>query len=147
VLTSSGRLVHAEGTARDQDAREKLRDAAIAIDRARGSLRRKNDDEALQLWRVLVDGEWSLVDRFDSDGRRYMVARKNAPQVKDPRALTLRERQVVALTSLGHSIKLIGYELGVSHSSVINARKQAMRKLGLESLSDLVRFMSALRPT
>jgi DNA-binding CsgD family transcriptional regulator len=141
VLAPSGKVVHAERTAREPNARQKLRDAAVAIDRARGAIRRKDEEGAVRLWRVLVDGEWSLVDRFDTDGRRYIVARKNAPT----RALTLRERQVVSLISLGHHIKLISYELGVSQASVVAARKQAMLKLGVDKLSDLIQLVSAVR--
>jgi DNA-binding CsgD family transcriptional regulator len=144
VLTTAGKVVHAEGNARD--ARERLRDAAIAMDRARGSLRREDDDAALGLWRVLVDGEWSLIDQFDRDGRRFIVAHKNDPQVTDPRALTLRERQVLACVAMGHPGKLIAYSLGVSPSSVSMARRTAMRKLGLQTTADVVRLFAEAQP-
>jgi DNA-binding CsgD family transcriptional regulator len=144
VLSPSGAVLHAEGRARERDARESLRAAAVAIDRARGRLRRTAEDEALTMWRVLVSGEWSLIDQFDRDGRRYMVARKNEPYLRDPRALTLRERQVLAATALGHSVKLIAYELGISPSMVSRLRGRAMRKLRLESLLDVVRLMSTV---
>ncbi len=35
-----------------------------------------------------------MVDRFDSDGRRFIVAIKNDPAHSDPRGLTPRERQI-----------------------------------------------------
>jgi hypothetical protein len=56
--------------------------AAKAIDRAR-SRARSNEDEALELWQGLVAGRWSLVEQFDSDGRRFLVARKNDPVVAE----------------------------------------------------------------
>ena len=34
------------------------------------------------------DGRYTVVDRFDTDGRRYVVAYENPPNVRDPRGLT-----------------------------------------------------------
>ncbi|MGA3123070.1 MAG: LuxR C-terminal-related transcriptional regulator [Polyangiaceae bacterium] len=141
VLSPTGTISHAEPSAQKPDARESLRLAAKAIDRARSKMR-SNEDEALDLWRALVAGRWSLVDQFDSDGRRFFVARKNEPDLADPRALTLRERQVLAYVAMGHSIKLIAYCLGVSSSSVSVTRRAAMRKVGLRSPADVVRLFA-----
>ena len=141
VLSPSGSLAHAEAKAQSPSARESLRLAAKAIDRAR-SKARSNEDEALDLWQGLVAGRWSLIEQFDSDGRRFMVARRNDPRVTDPRALGLRERQVLAYAAMGHSLKLIGYSLGISPSSVSTARRTAMRKLGLRTTADVVRLFA-----
>ncbi len=143
VLSPSGKVLHAEGRARHAGVREAMRTAAVKMDRARGPLRRRDAEEALDMWKVLVDGEWSLVEQFDRDGRRFIVACRNATHhPKDPRALTSRERQILTLTALGHSGKLIGYELGLSPSVVTRMRKAAMNKLGLRSRADLVRLLS-----
>jgi len=56
---------------------------------------------AMENWRGLVDGRWSLVDRFDSDGKRFVVAVKNDPEARDPRGLSRREQQVSELVGLG----------------------------------------------
>ena len=141
VLAPSGRVEHAEGDARAKTAREALRDAALRIDRAR-SKSRDDPDEALSLWQGLIAGRWSLVDRFDSDGKRYLVARRNAPHVSDPRALTLRERQVLAYLAMGHPHKLIGYSLGVSVGAVSAHRTSAMRKLGLRTHAEVVQLFA-----
>ena len=137
VLSPSGAIAHAEPQAQGRGARESLRRAARAIDRAR-SRARSNEDEALDLWQGLVAGRWSLVDRFDSDGRRYLVARKNDPDVRDPRALSLRESSVLAYTAMGHPLKLIAYSLGLSPSTVSVNRRTAMRKLGCRTHADIV---------
>jgi DNA-binding CsgD family transcriptional regulator len=129
VLTPSGRVEHATGTASMPSARERLRTAALAADRARGPLRHKDPDEALQIWRGLVAGQWSLVDWFDTDGRRYVIAHENAPLASDPRALTERERQVAGFAALGHSNKVIAYELGLSPSTVGVLLARAKKKL------------------
>ena len=66
----------------------------------------------------VVAGRWSLVERFDSDDRRFLVAHKNDPSNRDPRGLTERERQVLGYAELGRLNKLIAYELGLSPSTV-----------------------------
>jgi DNA-binding CsgD family transcriptional regulator len=144
VLSPSGSMMHGEKDAQSPGARELLRLAAKAIDRAR-SKARSNENEALDLWQGLVAGRWSLVEQFDSDGRRFMVVRRNDPQVTDPRALNLRERQVLAYVAIGHPPKLIGYSLGVSPSSVSMTRRTAMRKLGLKTTADVVRLFAGPR--
>jgi DNA-binding NarL/FixJ family response regulator len=133
VLSPNGRVEHAIGIATGRSSRETLRSAVLAVDRARGPLRRRNPEEALDIWRGLVAGRWSLVDHFDRDGRRYVVAHRNELDAPDPRALTPRERQVAGYANLGHSNKLIAYELGLSRSTVSVLLGRAMVKLGAQS--------------
>jgi DNA-binding CsgD family transcriptional regulator len=135
VLRPDGRLEHAETPARGARARELLERASRALDRARGPLRRSDADEALGIWEGLVAGRWSLVDHFDSDGRRYLLAHRNDPGAPDVRGLTLKERQVIAYVAAGHSNKVIAYELGLSMSTVSGHLARAKRKLGLPSLA------------
>jgi DNA-binding CsgD family transcriptional regulator len=141
VLSLSGAVEHAEPCAQARGVREQLRTAALSIMKAR-SAARLNDDEALDLWKGLVAGRWSLVEHFERDGRRYLFVHKNEPAVRDPRRLTLRERQVLAYTASGDSLKLTAYALGLSVTSIHRHREAAMRKLGLRSLADVVRLFS-----
>jgi DNA-binding CsgD family transcriptional regulator len=143
ILAPDGACVHADGAAQPRSARDDLRQAARAIDRARGSPG-QDQDEALGIWRALCAGRWTLLDRFESDGRRFLVARENSPSVPDPRALTLRERQVVAFAALGYTNKLVAYSLGISPSMVSSHLKSAMNKLGLRSRVELVETFAAL---
>lgn len=145
VLSPEGTVEHAEAPAKGRQARAELRRAAKAIDRAR-SVARSDEDEALDLWQGLVAGRWSLVERFDHDGRRFFVARRNEPEVRDPRALTMRERQVLAYAAMGHRLKLIGYSLGLSIAAVSGHRTRAMRKLGLHSPADIAALFSGTAP-
>jgi DNA-binding NarL/FixJ family response regulator len=92
-------------------------------------LRRRDPLEAVEVWRGLVAGLWSLVDHYDTDGRRYLVAHRNDPTTPDPRGLTERERQVVAYADLGQSNKLIAYQLGLSVSTVAVLLARAREKL------------------
>ena len=95
---------------------------------------------ALELWRGLLAGRWTLVDHFDSDGRRFVLARKNDPSVPEPRALSPRQRQVVFYASLGWSNKEISYALGLSENTVSAHLAQSLSKLGIATRAELVRM-------
>jgi DNA-binding CsgD family transcriptional regulator len=146
ILRPDGHLEHAGQNAKTPAARASLRDAALAMDRARSSLRHKDPDEALWLWRGLVAGRWSLVDKFDSDGRRYLVAHRNDPRTQALAALTAREQQVTAYLALGHSNKRIAYALGLSESTVSEVGRRSLAKLGISSRADLARLYVAGSP-
>jgi DNA-binding CsgD family transcriptional regulator len=90
-----------------------------------------------------VDGTWSLVDHVESDGRRWVLARRNAPGARDPKALSPRERDVLALAALGHSNKYVGYLLGLAPSTVAGHLAAAQRKLRLRSRSELIAMFGA----
>lgn len=141
IVRPGGRVEHAEGAARHERAREVLSRSAIALDRARGPLRRADADEALGIWEGLVAGRWTLVDHFDSDGRRYIFAHRNDPDAPDVRGLTLRQRQVLGYAASGHSNKVISYELGLAPSTVASHLTRATEKLGLSSLAAIREFL------
>jgi DNA-binding NarL/FixJ family response regulator len=143
VLDGGGRLVEARGAARNADARASLRDAVRRIDRIRGADARR-DGDALGAWEALVAGRWSLVDRFESDGRRFVVAVPNDPAHADPRGLTPREHQVATFVGLGHASKQIAYTLGLSTASVTTHASRAAAKLGMRSRAELAAFFSPL---
>ncbi len=113
--------------------------------RSRGPLRRTDPIEALDLWRGLVDGRWSLLEHHESDGRRYLVAIENPPTVTDPRRLSTRERQVVHCVADGNDNVLVGYRLGISASAVASHLSTALRKLGLGSRSELITLVRGIR--
>lgn len=144
VLDPGGKLLHAERDARDEATRESLREAAVRIDRARTRRVSAEIDEPAALWNALVDGSWSLVERFESDGRRLLVARRNDPTTHQTRALTENEKKVVALIALGHSPKLVAYELGFTESWVSALLKSAMAKMGVENRAALVELQGAI---
>jgi DNA-binding NarL/FixJ family response regulator len=143
-MASDGTLLHARGAAREAGARSALRDAARRIDKARCRNSQGRDENPLALWRGLVDGKWSLVERFESDGRRILVARRNDPPVRALRGLDARERKVVALLAVGHSLKLCAYELGRAESTTSEVAQTAMRKMGIGSRAELIEIHGAI---
>jgi len=124
------RVLHAEGAALDPEMREVLRRAARELERSR--VKRGDLVGRLMALRVLVVGRWSLVDHTDHDGKRMVLAQVNKPATPAELlpGLGERERQVAMLLALGHSLKEIGYELGLAVSTVHGAELRARVKLG-----------------
>ncbi|MGH7435154.1 MAG: helix-turn-helix transcriptional regulator, partial [Polyangiaceae bacterium] len=135
ILAPSGEVQHAEGAAKA--ARRALTLAVLAVGRAREDLRADDPDAALEAWRGLVAGRWSLIDHVDTDGKRFLVARRNDPDAPEATGLSLRERQVVAARARGLSFKLIAYDLGLSIATVARSLQSAMTKLGVATDAEL----------
>ena len=138
ILDSNGRIVHAEGAARTTAARQQLRTAATWIDFARSESGRRGGMRALHEWHPLTDARWTLLDTFEENGRRYVVARENQSDLPGIDALTDRERQIVGQAALGQSNKEIAYTLGISANTVRVLMARAARRLGVRSRKELL---------
>jgi len=144
VLTSLGRVEHAEGQARSSHMRREL---ALAV-RQRESIlsaNRYGAEGALRARKGLVAARWTLVDDYVHAGRRYVLARENEPSPRGLESLSRREQQVAVLAAHGRSNKLIAYELGLAHSTVRVLVTRACAKLGVGSRSELVVRVTALQ--
>jgi DNA-binding NarL/FixJ family response regulator len=141
VLAGDGKVLHATTAA--QGAREALRQAALRQDRARGRLRRRDPEAALDAWQALVDGRWSLVDRFESDGKRFVIAVPNPPEATDPRALSESERPLLHYVAMGYSNKLIAYTLGLPEGTISARLAHIKRKLAVRSRQELVQVWAS----
>jgi two-component system, NarL family, response regulator NreC len=85
-------------------------------------------------------------------GRRYLspalseraieaYAKKAQAAPEDPyETLTTREREILQLAAESSSIAEIGARLGISPRTVETHRENLMRKLGLQSQTDLIRY-------
>lgn len=142
VFRADGRLLHADAAA--APVRQALGERVRAWVAARSARRTADPVARLDGWTPLVEGRWSLVERLESDGRRFVVVHENAPDLPDPRALTARERAVVQLVALGDSNKHVAYELGLPLGTVAHALHAGARKLGVRSRAELVRHVRLL---
>lgn len=115
--------------------------AVQRLDRARAGLQKRTADDAVALWRTLIDGRCSLIDVTDHDGRRYLLARRNDASVPEPGALTPDERVVLAMFALGHCGKVVASDLGVAPSTVSARLQSGLHKLGLRSVAELARVL------
>jgi len=89
----------------------------------------------------LLDAVHVAVER---DRARRKQAVRTADLQERYRALTERERDVMALVVLGRPNKQIGGELGLAEVTVKAHRRQIMQKMGAKSLPELVRMADRL---
>jgi DNA-binding CsgD family transcriptional regulator len=137
VLTAEGKLLHAEGDAALANARRALQTAVRDVTHARIALR-GDAHRALGMWKGLVAAQWTLIDRFESNGERYVVARENTPRLNGLVALTPTERFVVAYAARGSTTKEIAYTLGISATTVRVLLMRAARRYGVRSREALL---------
>ncbi|MBX3190890.1 MAG: helix-turn-helix transcriptional regulator [Labilithrix sp.] len=146
LLSPSGKLEDASATVADDDtARRALGDAVRAMEQARSAQVRASPERALELWRGLVAGQWSLVDHWEQGGRRYIAAYANQPGSRDPRALTASEQSVLRYVALGATNKEASYALGLSEKTVSGCVTQIMKKLRFRTRVDLAVMLDAPR--
>jgi DNA-binding NarL/FixJ family response regulator len=118
--------------------------AARAVEAARGKLRKSEPILALEVWRAMVDGRWSIVDFLDSDGKRFLIARVNEPVLRSSaRGLSTREHQIAALVGRGHSNKLIAYDLGLGEGTVAGYVSRVIEKLGMSTRAEVIQLFAA----
>ena len=139
ILNPDGHVAHATGRGATAQGRELLGQAVKDIDRARSRSGRSDPLGALALWQGLLAGRWSLVDQFDSDGRRFILARRNEPGLPGQGALTRRQQQVVFYASLGLSNKETAYALGLAENTVCAHLATGLARLRIKSRAELIR--------
>jgi len=147
VLDPDGRLHHAEMPAQSDDAQRALRTAVVTLERSRGPIAESSPDEALATCNALTSARWTLVDRFERDGRRYLVAHRNASAVRPSVELSSREKLVSDHARLGRGNKAIAYQLGLSVGAVANYLHRAQVKLGAASRVELIQKLERAAST
>ncbi len=133
VFSSQGRVLHA------------VRDEDVISEPAHDGLRRRtfarknrhDAEKALEVWQGLVAGRWSIVDYLDTDGKRFILAVKNAPQVAARDLLPPQVRRVAALAAMGHRDKEIAYMLGITPGAVTGALRRARAQLKVKTRAEL----------
>lgn len=143
ILERTGEVAHARGpVAESSTLREALREHARAVDQARGN--HDDPERATELWAGLFSGRWSILETFDTDGRSYVVACENEPEVQEDRSLTRRERQVFELVAQGNSDDFVAYALGLSIPTIRTHLTRALAKTGMTSRTALVQAAATL---
>jgi DNA-binding CsgD family transcriptional regulator len=138
ILTADGKVAHAELAATSRVSQRVLRAGAAAIDRARGRLRKTDPEQAVAEWKGLIAARWTLLDHFESDGKRFLLACENQASADRLISLSPRERQALSYASLGHTNKLIAYEMGIAASTVGVLLYRAGQKLRVGSREELI---------
>jgi DNA-binding CsgD family transcriptional regulator len=138
VLHPSGRVAHAERGAASKLALRDLSDAVKQRESTRAAQGERDPHVASSAWKPLVSARWSLIDCYEQNGVRYVTARENTPAPSGLASLSTRERQVTSLAALGHSNKLVAYQLGLAHSTVRVLLARAAAKLGAQTRADVI---------
>jgi DNA-binding CsgD family transcriptional regulator len=145
ILTPTGHVEDAKTIAQAAETRRCLSHAVQQRDRARH--RQRDGARLVRELKGLVEARWTLVDHYERGGKRYVLARENAPRPPGPAPLSEREQQVVALAAVGRTNKLIAYELGLAQPTVRVLMARACAKLGVKTRIELVaRQRSATSP-
>jgi DNA-binding NarL/FixJ family response regulator len=130
IFAPGGALQEARGQAKGKTLSSRLRALVLAREKA---LARPE----LALWPALLDGRYTIADRFESSGKRYVVAFRNDTTAAPLNGLTSLERVVVQGVSAGVMEKVLAIDLGLSVPRVSNVLGGALRKLRLASAIEL----------
>lgn len=141
VLTPTGKIEHVEHPEQIAEL-PALQHHTNAVEQAR--TRRSSAPKSLSVWQALVAGRWTVVERTESDGKRFYLAFENAPHAVPFRALSARERAVADLSGRGLPGKHVAYALGVSQATVSATLARAADRLGFRSRTDLLRFVGGI---
>jgi DNA-binding NarL/FixJ family response regulator len=95
--------------------------------------------EVVDAVRAITKREQYLTQRLAESAERLGLKPKPA-NAADGNTLTRREREVLQLIAEGHSNKSVGKMLDISVKTAETHRARIMRKLGLKSVADLVRY-------
>lgn len=144
ILTPEAKVAHATESTVNSEVRELLSDTVRTQERLRAKDRR-GDPNAVGEWKALVDARWSLVDHVDSDGKRMITVQRNEGVAPGAVGLSQREEQILGYAALGHSNKLIAYELGLAHSTVRVLLARAAGKLGTRGREETLKRFLATR--
>ena len=125
------------------DRRAALRLRAMQADAARAEAM-AHDDPAPLAWRDLTHARWSVFDTFETNGRRYVLARRPGGE-GDPEIDTF-DRIILARRAAGTALKVIASEIGLSISTVGRRLQSAMGRLGLRSLAELAALFAGANP-
>lgn len=96
--------------------------------------------EVVDAVKALRDGRQYLTRRLSKFADRLPLKRSNRQRVVRTGGMTRREIEVLQLLAEGNTNKTTGERLGISIKTVETHRARLMKKLGLKSLAELVRY-------
>ncbi|MET0344557.1 MAG: helix-turn-helix transcriptional regulator [Polyangiales bacterium] len=140
IVRPDGTFAQFVGDAVSADAAGRIGQHVRMVDRIRRSTHVPDSFDALAMWRAVVDGRWSMVEREDSDGKRYHLVFENVSEAHRHRALTALEAQTLRLFASGLSGKEVAAALRQAPSTVSERLGCVADKLGLRTRDDVLRL-------
>jgi DNA-binding NarL/FixJ family response regulator len=95
-------------------------------------------EQLLEQWVSFVKMGLTLIDYFERDGRRWVLAIDNRPTPLGLDRLSEREREVVRQAVLGLHNKAIAYNMRLAQSTVRVLLARASAKMGARSRAELL---------
>jgi DNA-binding NarL/FixJ family response regulator len=114
--------------------------AALAAGARGYILKSQASADLFEAVRAVVRGEAYLPPTLAIEANTWRVNKAGASPSEPLGALSARERQVFELLVRGHTNASIGKLLGISAKTVDTHRTKVLRKIGVHSIVDLVRF-------
>lgn len=114
--------------------------AALAAGARGYVLKSQASADLFQAVRTVMRGEVYLPATLALDARSWRVTPSQSAPAAPLGSLSARERQVFELLVRGHTNASIGKLLGISAKTVDTHRTKVLRKIGVHSIVDLVRF-------
>ncbi|MBM3133117.1 MAG: response regulator transcription factor, partial [Chloroflexi bacterium] len=103
-------------------------------------LKRSTSQELVTAIREALEGRRYLSPPLSGSSIETYLKKATSMVLDLYEMLTVREREVLQLTAEGHSSTEIADRLSISSRTVENHRANFMRKLGLHSQTDIVRY-------
>lgn len=114
--------------------------AALAAGARGYILKSQASADLFEAVRAVVRGEAYLPPTLAVEQNTWRVNKANGGPTEPLGTLSARERQVFELLVRGHTNASIGKLLGISAKTVDTHRTKVLRKIGVHSIVDLVRF-------
>lgn len=95
-----------------------------------------------RLWPELIDGRWTLIDHYEADGRRVVLALRNTPMAASLSRLSRDEIVVLSYIRRGASNKEVSLNMSVSSATVTRLLRSVATKLNA-ALADIIQFSPA----
>lgn|GEM_PF-5545314 len=118
--------------------------AALEDDLGRASGGEPRAAHLVEFWHGLLSGRYAMVERYESRGRRVVLARVNSPAETASRALSERERLVIERIAAGDRAHQVAHDFGVRESTISAAVARCLRKMGLRHVTELVELHAVL---
>lgn len=145
VLSPTGRSLYARSAARSSSAQQLFKHRVHTMEQAQTRSRRvREPDELLRVWQGLVEGRWTVVERCDTDGRRYYVVLENPSPAVPLHRLSNVEQDVLSCVIRGMADKAVASHLGLQEHIVIDALASVRRKTRIRSRIELIHLGSHL---
>jgi DNA-binding NarL/FixJ family response regulator len=126
-------------------AREDLREAVRMFDDARESCAPDSREAARSVLNAFP-AKWTVLETFDRDGTRYVLARENRPRPKSLADIPAAERSVLECAMRGLATKEIAHVLAISDATVRVLLMRSARRCHVPGRRDLIAWARQGQP-